>query len=68
MLYRLKSKDRTVVSVDGTDHVLDPARDYDDANPADAVLVKRYRGWFRAFAQVEQATAAPGEKRGRRNG
>lgn len=46
-------------------HVLDATRDYSDRDPGDKELIDARPDLFRA-ADVEQATAAPGEKRGRK--
>lgn len=56
-----------VVTVDGVDHHLDPAREYDDENPEDAAVIVACRGHF-STPTVEAATAAPGERRNARRG
>lgn len=63
MLYRLKGSAVVVVSVGGADHILDPTRTYDDENATDGVVLVAMPERFMALVDVEQATAAPGERR-----
>lgn len=62
MIYRLVDNQKRCVVVEGADVFLDPGRRYDDRVPVDADVIRAFPGLFVA-ADVEAATAAPGEKR-----
>lgn len=67
MIYRLRDQNRVVVTDElGDPIVLDPSTPYDDRDPDDAKLIKRWGSFMVADNAVEAATAAPGEKRSTR--
>lgn len=55
-----------VVTFGGTSYALDPARDVRDDDPYWGPLVAAHPELFGRFVPVEQATAAPGERRNAR--
>lgn len=61
MRYRVQHK-IVATGPNGVDYHLDPARDYDDEDPADAEVIAMFRGHF-SSPNVEAASAAPGERR-----
>lgn len=60
-IYRA-SEYRVVFDPDEVPFHLDPAQPYDDEDPADREVIDRWRR-FMVAENVEQATAAPGERR-----
>ena len=55
------------VNMDGTDVHIRKGQRFDDSDAATRAIVKRWPDYFEA-PNVEQATAAPGEKRATRRG
>ena len=58
-----RAVEAAVVNLDGTSYTLDPSRSVSDEDPVWAAVIAAFPERSGRFVPVEQATAAPGERR-----